>query len=233
MLLGVASAEAGVLSIVVAAVMVEDVEVGSDELSVETMAPSPLSTIPRSSEQQEGSLSQQKLPSLHLTARGKNPVPGSVVHDQHEDMKVAEQEATHHIDKCWHSRPRGKRSTQEQHIGHPGHRICSDHKDLLSGSRCATQNTAYCWRISDRSSCSSRSCQEGCHPGLERVQGKDRGEQQQQQQYECSATSSWVVLGSRKSTIEANCWCGSEMQSWTPYRRKKEANRTGLKPLKA
>lgn len=45
---------------------------------VETTAPKPFRTIPRLSAQHAGSLSQQKLPSEHSTARGRKPVPGSV-----------------------------------------------------------------------------------------------------------------------------------------------------------
>ncbi|KAK5459637.1 hypothetical protein LTS15_003766 [Exophiala xenobiotica] len=61
----------GLLGVVVATAVVVDVELVADEvgLCVETTAPSPFRTIPRSSEQQEGSLSQQKLPSSHSTAR--------------------------------------------------------------------------------------------------------------------------------------------------------------------
>lgn len=45
---------------------------------VETIAPRPFRTMPRSSAQHFGSLSQQKLPSEHSTARGRKPVPGSI-----------------------------------------------------------------------------------------------------------------------------------------------------------
>jgi len=79
-LVGVVWVREGLLSEVVDRGAVVDVELVVDGvgLCVETIAPSPFRTIPRSSEQQEGSLSQQKLPSSHSTARGKNPVPGSV-----------------------------------------------------------------------------------------------------------------------------------------------------------
>lgn len=55
------------------------VEVDEVGLRVDTIAPRPFRIIPRSWEQHDGSLSQQKLPSLHSTARGKKPVPGSRV----------------------------------------------------------------------------------------------------------------------------------------------------------
>lgn len=59
----------------------EDVDVdvvdGFGEL-VDTIPPTPSRTTPRDLLQQEGSLSQQKLPSLHVTMRGRNPVPVAV-----------------------------------------------------------------------------------------------------------------------------------------------------------
>lgn len=58
---------------------VVDVEVETIPSSVETIAPSPLRTIPRFSAQHFGSLSQQKLPSEQVTTRGKKPVPVTVV----------------------------------------------------------------------------------------------------------------------------------------------------------
>lgn len=65
-------------SLVVAAdvemvVAVDEVVAGSP-LLVETMAPNPLRTMPRFCAQHGGSLSQQKLPSLHSTTRGIRPV---------------------------------------------------------------------------------------------------------------------------------------------------------------
>lgn len=56
---------------------VEDADEDVVELipgSVETITPSPFRTIPLFSLQQFGSLSQQKLPSWHCTARGRKPV---------------------------------------------------------------------------------------------------------------------------------------------------------------
>ncbi|KIW20584.1 hypothetical protein PV08_01159 [Exophiala spinifera] len=72
--------EAGVVVVVAAAAApVEVVEVDEGRgLFVDTIAPKPFRTIPRFSEQHGGSLSQQKLPSVHSTARGKKPVPGSM-----------------------------------------------------------------------------------------------------------------------------------------------------------
>lgn len=89
LLVGVISVEGGLVSEVVAVFSVEDVEVDCCRVLVwvETTAPSPLRTIPRFSKQQRGSLSQQKLPSSHSTARGKNPVPGSVGSDQFGNTK--------------------------------------------------------------------------------------------------------------------------------------------------
>lgn len=59
----------------------EDVDVdvvdGVGEL-VDTIPPTPSRTTPRDLLQQEGSLSQQKLPSLHFTMRGRKPVPVAV-----------------------------------------------------------------------------------------------------------------------------------------------------------
>lgn len=51
-----------------------DVEVNVPDLVLTTF-PFPSITIPRPSLQQLGSLSQQKLPSLHTATRGKKPVP--------------------------------------------------------------------------------------------------------------------------------------------------------------
>ena len=46
--------------------------------SVDTISPLPFSTIPSSSAQHDGSLSQQKLPSEHVFTRGRKPVPSSI-----------------------------------------------------------------------------------------------------------------------------------------------------------
>lgn len=80
--------------VVVGSAVVEDIEldVGVDvPPSVETIAPRPLRTMPRSLAQQAGSLSRQKLPSSHSTARGRKPVPGSVTHHHHTLLRSGHQ----------------------------------------------------------------------------------------------------------------------------------------------
>jgi hypothetical protein len=58
----------------------EDVEVEVETIpsSVDTIAPSPLRTMPRLSAQHDASLSQQKLPSEQVTTRGRKPVPVTI-----------------------------------------------------------------------------------------------------------------------------------------------------------
>ena len=92
--------EAGVVEAVGCEDVVDEaIEVGVG-VFVDTTAPRPFNTIPRCSLQHGGSLSQQKLPSVHLTARGRNPVPGSA-EGQHSSF-AAVGGIGYHIGICLH-----------------------------------------------------------------------------------------------------------------------------------
>lgn len=91
------------------------------------------------------------------------------------DMKEV-QVTTNHIDRYLSIHSTGRRHRQERRAGHSAHKIDSDHRGLLSGSRCESRSTACYLRKPARSSHSSRSSPGTHRLGPGRLERRPRGE---------------------------------------------------------